>query len=200
MAWQDAEQQAREVGGQAEEKVSQLADAGAANAAELADQASEQLDSAQKSAQDTAASAQDKAQEAQAQAEELLNQAPDQLQQFAEDAQQQARAMTDSGLERFRAAAQKASTGVDQATRMAGGTLRGAASNVRQYTPESGAAANITERLASGLEYTGSYLESQSDGGIIRAAIDFLRRRPILAGLAGASIGFLLLRRLRRGR
>ena len=197
MAWQDAEQRAREVGEQAEEEVSQLADAGAAHAAELADQAAEQLDSAQKSAQDTAASAQD---EAQAQAEELVDQAPDQLQQFAEDAQQQARTMTDSGLERFRAAAQKASSGVDQATRIAGGTLRGAASNVRQYAPESGTAANITERLASGLEYTGGYLESQSDSGIIRAAIDFLRRRPILAGLVGAGIAFLFLRRLLRGR
>src|SRR5262249_23524106 len=112
--------------------------------------------------------------------------------QFAQGAQQQ-------GLEQFRAVAQKASDSMDQAARTAGGSLHGAASSVRAYAPESGTAADISERLASGLDYTGSYLEQQSDRGVVAGAIDFVRRYPVPSALLGAFILFLLMRGRRRG-
>lgn len=182
----------------------------AEQAAKLADQAGQQLDAAQKSAQDMAASAQDAAEDmsegvretardAQAQAQDLLGQTPDQARRLAQDAQQQAQALTEEGLEKSRAVAQKASDSVDQAARAAGSRLHSAASGIRSYAPEGGTAANITERFASGLDYTGNYLEQQSDSGIIASVIDFVRRYPIPTALAVVGVLFVLLRRLRQG-
>jgi hypothetical protein len=210
MTEQDAAARAREVGDQVETQVNEVADAGAAQADALAGQAEQQLDAAQESAQDLAATGEgmaqdvsdtlrDAGQDAQAPAQELLGRAPDHLRQFARDTQQQAQALTEEGLAKFRATAQKASDSVDETARTAGGTLRGAASGMRSYAPESGAAADLTERLASGLEHSAVYLERRSESGILASMADFLRRHPIATMLAGGGIVLLLLRGRRRG-
>jgi ABC-type transporter Mla subunit MlaD len=164
-----------------------LADAGAAQADALADRAGQQLDAAQASAQDVAESAQNQAQDV-----------SDTLGDAGQAAQQQAQALAEEGMAKLRVAAQKLSDSMDQTARATGGTLRGAASGVRAYAPESGAAADISERLASGLEQSGAYLERQGDGTLVDRMAEWVRRHPLAVTLAGGGIVLLLARR-RRG-
>lgn len=187
MAEQDAAERARQVGDQVESKVNELAEAGAAQADALADQANQQLDAAQAGAQDLAASAQSQAQDA-----------SDALSDAGKGLQQQAQALSEEGLAKMRVAAHKLSDSLDQSARTAGGTLRDAASSVRSHAPESGAAAGITERFASGLEHSGAYLERQGDGTLVDRIADFVRRHPVAVTLAGGGIVLLLARGRRR--
>ena len=148
--------------------------------------------------QGTGTSMQDYAQNLQKQAAELLGRAPEPVQQFAQDAQAKAQELSKEGQVRLQDAAQQASSGIDQAARTTGGTLRGAADSVRSYAPESGAAADVANRFASGLEYTGSYLEEQSERGIVANMADWVRRHPLPVALAGGGLLLLFLRGRRR--
>ena len=179
MADQGAAQRAQQVGEQAEAQLNRMADAGAAQADALAGQAEQRLDAAheraQGKAQDGSDALGDAGQDAGAQVQERLGQAPNRLDQFI----------------------QKASDGVNQTGRVTGDTLRGAASGVRSYAPQSGSGAEIAERLASGLERSGAYLERQTDSAIARLT-DFVQRHPVATMLAGGGILLLLLRDRRR--
>jgi len=115
-----------------------------------------------------------------------------------QSAQQQAHALTGKGLDTFDTAAQKASESVHQAGRATGDTLRGAAGGVRSYAPQSGTGADIAERVASGLEYSGDYLERQSDSALARFT-NFVQQHPLAITLAGGGLLLLLLRRRMHG-
>ena len=148
--------------------------------------------------QGPAASVLDYAQNLQKQAAELLDRAPEPVQQFAQDAQAKAQELSKQGQAQLHDAAQQAASSVDHAARATGGTLRGAADSVRSYAPESGPAADVANRFAGSLESTGSYLEQQSERGILANMADWAQRHPLAITLAGGGLLLAYLRMRRR--
>lgn len=82
----------------------------------------------------------------------------------------------------------------DDATAAVGHGMKSLAGSIRDREPQSGMIHGVTERVASGLERSGSYLEDRQLSGIARDVTDMVRRYPIAAVCIGLGLGFFFAR------
>lgn len=92
-------------------------------------------------------------------------------------------------------AGESVSATANSAVASVGGTMSGMANSIRQHTPA--AVAPYTEKATAGLQHAGEYLQHGSIGGMAEDLTQVVRRHPVPSLLIGATLGFLLGRKLR---
>jgi len=85
----------------------------------------------------------------------------------------------------------------EDATAALGGSLKTAAAQVREHTPNEGMLGMASEAVAGSLERGGAYLQEKNLSGMGEDLTQMIKRNPIPAVLVGVGLGFLLGRTLR---
>jgi hypothetical protein len=117
-------------------------------------------------------------------ADKLKNTSPSEL---AHEGKERAQELMHEGKER-----------VDQATTTVGQKMGDAAGFIREKAPSSGPMAEMAQKVAGGLEQSGSYLQVQSVDDMRSDLEGLVRRYPVQSLLVGLGIGYLLARATRR--
>ena len=129
----------------------------------------------------------------------MANQAKDAAQSAAEQAREAGHGLVDKAkdvastvADRAQDAAQAVGKGADRAADWVGGNIEGLGHTIRENAPSwmSGAA----DKVASGLESSGKYLQEEGLTGMAKDVGELIRRNPIPAMLVGIGLGFLLAR------
>lgn len=82
----------------------------------------------------------------------------------------------------------------DQAASSAGKGMESLAGTIRDRGPQEGLLGKATSNLASTLDRTGQYLDTQGMSGMVDDLTGMIRNHPVPAVLIGIGIGFMLAR------
>jgi hypothetical protein len=82
----------------------------------------------------------------------------------------------------------------EDATHAVGSGMQSVAGTMREKLPQGGVIGAATSKVASGLENTGRYLQTEGLSGMGQDVTNLIRRNPVPAVLIGIGLGFILAR------
>jgi len=133
-------------------------------------------------------------QDAKGKAQDAANKSADAARDLGHEAAQKARDIGHDLADAGRSAASAAGKAVDQATSKTGEGIASLGDTVREYGPRQGYMGQATETVASSIEKTGQYLQSEGFSGMTNDLTEMVKRNPLPALLFGIGVGFILAR------
>lgn len=118
----------------------------------------------------------------------------DRGEEAAGTAMDRAREVASNVADKARDAASTVGQRADDAASSVGGGLKSLAGTLRDRGPQEGVLGNASEKVASGLEQGGRYLQQEGVSGMMDDLAGLIRRNPVPALLIGIGVGFLLAR------
>jgi len=116
------------------------------------------------------------------------------IQDTAHAAGDKARSLTEAATDKAKEAASAIGDKAEQATHAVGNRIESMGETLREKLPHTGVLGTASDKVASGLEASGRYIEEQGLKGMADDVTNMIRRNPIPALLAGVALGFLIAR------